>query len=72
MLFEVWKWYSKSIFLDLAFLLTVNWNPLSGEYLMYPLGDALLWSIITLESLQRKCVMQSREVALIGDLEGEI
>ena len=29
----------KSTFIDLAFLLIMNWNSLSGEYLMYPLWN---------------------------------
>ena len=27
----------KSTFLDLAFILTINWNPFSGELIMQPL-----------------------------------
>ena len=29
----------KSTYLELAFLLTMNWNPLSDEYLMYPVWN---------------------------------
>ena len=62
----------KSIFLDLAFRLTANWNPNSGECLMHPLWNAPLWSIVTLELSWRKWGMTSKVVELFVDKEGEI
>ena len=41
----------KSIFLDLAFRLDVNWRSNSGDWLMYIFWNAPLWSILSLESL---------------------
>ena len=61
----------KSVFLDLALRLNTNWKPNDGEWWMYPLWHAPLWSIVTLESWWKKWGMPSKATTLLVDKEGE-